>query len=72
MSPAIACRTIDGYEDYEVLPEATLTRDEKLLIYFRPLNFKTKRTNGEYRAHLIMDGPLAAEARSRSSTARSG
>ena len=36
MTPGIVCRSIDGYEDYELLPEAAQTSEEKLLVYFRP------------------------------------
>src|SRR5690348_16508282 len=35
MSRAVVCRTINGYEDYEPLPDAAQTSEEKLLIYFR-------------------------------------
>src|SRR5271154_3640918 len=36
MTPGVVCRSIAGYEDYEPLPEAAQTAEEKLLIYFRP------------------------------------
>ncbi len=41
MTPGIVCRSIDGYEQYKVLPRAEQTSDEKLLVYFRPLGFAT-------------------------------
>jgi hypothetical protein len=58
MSKAVACRSIDGYEDYEPLPEASLTSDEKLLIYYRPLHFRVERAGHRYQAHLTQDGRL--------------
>ncbi len=36
MTPAVACKAIEGYEDFEPLPDATLTSDEKLLVYYGP------------------------------------
>ena len=55
MTPGIVCRSIDGYEDYEVLPKAAQTSDEKLLVYFRPLGFQSERIDGGYEAHLVPD-----------------
>src|SRR4051794_7952723 len=36
MTPAVACRSIEGFEDYEPLPDPALTSGEKLLIYYPP------------------------------------
>ena len=58
LSKAVACRSIEGYERYEPLPEAALTSEEKLLVYYRPSNFKTERVGAKYRAHLIQDGEI--------------
>jgi hypothetical protein len=55
MTPGIVCRTIRGYEDYQVLPKASQTSDEKLLVYFRPLGFQTELVDGAYQAHLVPD-----------------
>ena len=55
MTPGIVCRSINGYEDYEVLPKAAQTSDEKLLVYFRPLGFQTELVDGAYQAHLVPD-----------------
>src|SRR4051794_4237585 len=52
MTPAIACRSIDGYENYEALPTASLTSDEKLLIYYRPLNYRVEQLDGNYHGHM--------------------
>jgi hypothetical protein len=55
MTPGIVCRTITGYEDYNILPKAAQTSDEKLLVYFRPLGYQTERVDDAYQAHLAMD-----------------
>jgi hypothetical protein len=56
MSHAVVCRTINGYEDYERLPEAALTSDEKLLVYYRPLGYKSVLSDGSYQSHFTQDG----------------
>jgi hypothetical protein len=58
MSEAIVCRSIEGYEDYEPLPGATLTADEKLLLYFKPINYRSELVNGYYQAHFTQDGEI--------------
>ena len=55
MSPGIVCRSIDGYEQYEALPGAAQTSDEKLLVYVRIHGFKIEHNQGYYRAHLVPD-----------------
>jgi hypothetical protein len=55
MTPGIVCRSIKGYEDYEVLPKAAQTSDEKLLVYLRPLGYQTELVDGAYEAHLVPD-----------------
>jgi hypothetical protein len=55
MTPGIVCRSIDGYENYEPLPGAAQTSEEKLLVYLRPLGFKTEMKDGQYQAHLVPD-----------------
>jgi hypothetical protein len=55
MSPAVACEKIEGYERYVPREEAALTKDEKLLVYYRPLNYKVERYKTQYRAHLTQD-----------------
>lgn len=55
MTPGIVCRSINGYEDYEVLPKAAQTSDEKLLVYFRPLGYQSELKDGAYEAHLVPD-----------------
>jgi hypothetical protein len=58
MTPAIACRSIDGYDRYEVLPGAALTSDEKLLVYYQPLHYQVDETAGSYHLHLTQDGKI--------------
>jgi hypothetical protein len=58
MTTAIACLSIEGYEQYEVLPDAQLTSDEKLLVYYRPLNYKIVRRGDDYLAHFTQDGQI--------------
>jgi len=58
MSPAVACKSIEGYEDYEPLPDATLTSDEKLLVYYRPTGFRTDPVGNKFRAHLVQDARI--------------
>jgi hypothetical protein len=55
---AVQCRSIDGYERYQVLRGAQLTSDEKLLVYYRPLNFKVVSRGDEYIAHFTQDGQI--------------
>src|SRR5205823_334415 len=50
MSEAVVCRSIDGYETYEPLPDAAQTSDEKLLVYYRPFGYKTAFVKDSYQA----------------------
>ncbi len=58
MTKPVACRSIDGHEQYEVLPDATQTADEKLLVYYRPLEYKTVKKDGVFSAHFTQDGQI--------------
>jgi hypothetical protein len=58
MSEAVVCRSIDGYEDYEPLPDAALTSDEKLLVYYRPFGYKTAWIKDAYQAHFTQDAEI--------------
>jgi hypothetical protein len=40
MSKGVVCKKVVGYEDYVELPDASLTSEDKLKVYFRPLNFR--------------------------------
>jgi hypothetical protein len=58
MTPAVACAEIKGFEDYEPLPGAALTSDEKLLVYYRPLNYKVAQAGATNHIHLVQDGQI--------------
>jgi hypothetical protein len=60
MSRAVVCRVINGYEDYEPLPDAAQTRFEKLLIYYRPVRgtYKIDLVDGYYVSHLVQDNEI--------------
>lgn len=58
MSKAVVCRSIDGYEDFEPLPNAEQTNEEKLQVYYRPLKFRVEKKGRFYLAHLTQDGRL--------------
>ena len=51
----IACKEINGYERFVPLPDAALTSEDKLLVYFRPRHFKTIRKGNDYEAHFTED-----------------
>ncbi len=61
MSKAVACKRVEGYEQFVPLPDAALTSDDKLLVYYRPLNFKVDpvekpKPGHRYRAKFSQDG----------------
>ncbi|WP_210420157.1 hypothetical protein [Aquisphaera giovannonii] len=58
MTKAKACLSIDGYQNYEVLPDAKLTADEKLLVYYEPLNYKAVVKDGKFVVHMTQDGQI--------------
>jgi hypothetical protein len=60
MSPAVVCLSIDGQGNYETLPDAALTSEEKLLVFYRPLNYHVDHDNSTYHIHLVQDGQVRA------------
>jgi hypothetical protein len=58
MSDPVACKEINGYEDYVALPGAALTSNEKLLVYYLPRHYKTSRVNGKYVAHMTQESRI--------------
>ena len=54
---------IDGYEDYKPLPGAAQTSDEKLLVYYRPLRYKSEFVDGS-------TGPISSRTTRSASGAR--
>jgi hypothetical protein len=55
---AVVCSEVKGYEDFEPLPDAALTSEEKLLVYYRPLHYLTDRTGSSNHIHLVQDGQI--------------
>ena len=58
MTKAVVCASIDGYERFKVLPGATQTAEEKLLVYYRPLYYKTVQKDDYYLAHFTQEGRI--------------
>jgi hypothetical protein len=63
MSKAVACQRIDAYEQFTVLPNASLTSEDKLQVYYRPLEYKVvpvekPRPGYRYRAKFSQDGRI--------------
>jgi hypothetical protein len=58
IAEAVVCASINGFAKYEVLPDAALTSEEKLLLYYRPLNFQVKREGPKDHIHLVQDGQI--------------
>lgn len=58
LTEPVACRDINGYEDFVVLPGAALTADEKLLVYFRPRHYKSAPAGAKFEVHLTQDGRI--------------
>ena len=58
LTAPIACKEIKGYEEFLALADPALTKDEKLLIYFRPRHFKTTRKGNAFEVHLSQDGRI--------------
>ena len=58
MTPAVACSRVDGFENYVPLPQARLTSEDKLKVYFRPLNYRVEPVQMRYRAKFIEDGQI--------------
>lgn len=56
MTPAIVCRAVAGYEDYERLPEPIMYANEKMLVYYRPQHYTILREkDGGYLAHFVQE-----------------
>lgn len=58
VSTPVVCRQINGYEDYEALAVAELSPDDKLLLYFRPLHYKSRRVGDHFEAHFTQDAKV--------------
>jgi hypothetical protein len=63
MSKAVACKRVDAYEKFVPLPNASLTSDEKLQVYYRPLDYKVEpvekpKPGYRYRAKFSQDARI--------------
>jgi hypothetical protein len=58
MGPGVICKSIDGFENFEPLPGAEQTSDEKLLVYLRADGFQTEKVDKGLGAHLTADGEV--------------
>jgi hypothetical protein len=61
MSKAVVCKKVEGYEKFVPMPDAAVTSEDKLLVYYRPTNFKVEpvdkpRPGHRYRAKFAQDG----------------
>ena len=65
MTPAVACRSIDTQGNYEPLPGAALSNEEKLVIYYRPINYQLEHDGTNYHIHLVQDGLLRGRGKKR-------
>ncbi|WZO96791.1 hypothetical protein EP7_003796 [Isosphaeraceae bacterium EP7] len=58
MTEAVVCSTIHGFEDFEARSSPSLTADEKLLVYYKPLNYRVDSKGERYFLHLTQDGQI--------------
>lgn len=59
----VVCRSIEGFEDYEELPGAEQTSDEKLLVYLRPKGYKIVPKGDRFAARFTQDGQVRARGK---------
>jgi hypothetical protein len=63
MSKAVACKKVESYEKFEPLPDASLTSEDKLQVYYRPLEYKVDpvekpKPGYRYRARFSQDARI--------------
>ena len=58
MSAGVPCANVRGYRDYDPLEPAVLTKDDKLLVYYEPSGFTSKKVGDAYQVHLVQDGRI--------------
>ncbi|HEY2156311.1 MAG TPA: hypothetical protein VGH33_11825 [Isosphaeraceae bacterium] len=63
MSKPVAVTKIHGFAAFEPLPDATLTADDKLMVYYEPTGYVIERTKDGFRALLAQDGKLRKKGR---------
>jgi len=58
MSKPVICRKIHGYGNFEVIPEARFTADDKIMIYSEPTGYRVEKTKDGFHALLSEDGRI--------------
>jgi hypothetical protein len=58
MSKPIVCAKIHAFADVEPLPDATLTPDDKLTVYYQPSGYTIEKTRDGFRALFAQDGRI--------------
>lgn len=56
----VVCSRIDGFENYVERPNAEQTADEKLLVYFRPRDYKVVPKGDQFAARFTEDAQIRA------------
>jgi hypothetical protein len=54
----ILCKEIRGYEDFDERSDDALAKDEKLLVYFRPLHYEEKTLGTHRQIHFTQEGKI--------------
>jgi hypothetical protein len=55
LTKPILCKEIRGYEDYDKRLGDAFTKDEKLLVYYRPLDYEEKRLGTRKQVHFTQE-----------------
>jgi hypothetical protein len=58
IAAAVVCSDVKGYEDFQPLADPALTSEEKLLVYYRPLHYRSDQTGSTHHIHLVQDGQI--------------
>ncbi|WP_435010651.1 hypothetical protein P12x_001930 [Tundrisphaera lichenicola] len=58
MSKGVVVSRVNGLDDFVELAEPRLTSEDKLKVYFRPLNYKVEPFKKRYRASFTEDGRI--------------
>jgi hypothetical protein len=58
MSKPVVCSKVHGFASFEPLPDASLTADDKLTVYYEPQGYTIERTKDGFRALFAQDGRL--------------
>jgi hypothetical protein len=63
MTPAVACKSVTGYQQYVPLNEPAVTKDDKLLVYYEVEDFAVESSDTMYKVHLTQDVRLRHRGR---------